>query len=92
MDRRLTAALLALLLGFVVGLATWSQIWPTYRDASAPSQEALASGEWPTTGVILWSLLVLALWIAVWVWMFYWVLSRRKPPQYARQPGAKGPL
>lgn len=78
-DRRLTAALLALLLGFIVALSTWSLIWPMYRDAHAPSPEALAKGEWPTSRVILWSLLVLALWIALWVWVVYWALSRRKP-------------
>ena len=78
-DRRLTAGLLALLLGFIVALATWSGIWPIYRDATAPTPDAVKSGDWPTTEVILWSLLVLALWIALWVLFFYWALSRLRP-------------
>lgn len=81
MDRRLTAGLLALLLGFISGLGTWSGIWPVYRDATAPSPDAVASGDWPTPAVILCSLLVLTLWIALWVVLFYRVLSRRTPMQ-----------
>jgi hypothetical protein len=78
LDRRLTAGLLALLLGFIVAIATWTVIWPIYRDANAPQAEAVATAEWPTTEVILWSLLVLALWIALWVGFFFWALSRRR--------------
>lgn len=88
MDRRITATLLALLLGVIAALATWSGIWPMYRDAAAPSQEALANGDWPTTSVILWSLLVLVFWIVLWVLFLYWVFSvfsrrQRTPSQYA---------
>ncbi len=79
MDRRLTAGLLALLLGFITALTIWSRIWPMYRDATAPTPGAVESGDWPTTGVILWSLLVLALWIALWILFFYWALSRVWP-------------
>jgi len=76
-DRRLTALLLALLLGFIVAIATWSGIWPAYRDATAPSPDAVENGEWPSATLILWSLLVLALWTTLWVVFFYWTLSRR---------------
>ncbi len=67
-DRRLTAGLLALLLGFVVAIATFGVVWSEFRDDQEP----------PTNEVILWSLLVLALWIALWVGVFYWGLSRRR--------------
>ena len=78
LDRRLTAGLLALLLGVVVALSTWAVIWPMYRDAYAPASEAeAAASQWPTTEVILGSLLVLALWMVLWVGLFFWALSRR---------------
>ncbi|MHC4513519.1 MAG: hypothetical protein ACYTGW_00105 [Planctomycetota bacterium] len=78
LDRRLTAGLLAVLLGFIVGIGTWTVIWPRYRDGTAPTPDAVANGEWPTTEVILWSLLVLALWVPLWIGVFYWALSRRR--------------
>ena len=81
MDRRLTAGLLALLLGFIVGIGTWTVIWPMFRNATAPSPDAVAKGEWPTTEVILWSLLVLALWVLLWIGVLYWGLSRRRGAQ-----------
>ena len=68
MDRRLTAGLLALLLGFIVAIASWGLIWPNYRGAGEP----------PSTPMILWSLLILAAWIVMWVGVLYWALSRRR--------------
>ncbi len=68
MDRRLTAGLLALLLGLIVAIATFGVVWSEFRDSKEP----------PTTEMILWSLLVLALWVALWIGVFYWGLSRRR--------------
>ena len=77
-DRRVTAGLLSLLLGTIVGVATWTIIWPMWRKRAAPSPEALQSGAWPTNDVIIGSLLVMALWVALWIGFLYWALSRRK--------------